>query len=190
MQKFSTRLMALVLVALGVASCGGEPSTDPTDTPTPTPQPFTLKSAAYANGEAIPVKYSCQGEDISPPLMWTDPPSGTQSFALIFDDPDAVQVARRVWDHWLLYNIPAETRALAEGASLPTGTLVGKNSWQKLTYGGPCPPPGKPHRYYFKLYALNTTLQLKSGATKAALLKAMEGHILAQVELMGTFARK
>lgn len=137
----------------------------------------------------IPRVYTCDGEDRSVPLAWTEPPAGTQSFALIADDPDA---PAGTWVHWVLYNIPAHTRALLEGlgplASLPDGSLHGKNSWRKLGYGGPCPPRGT-HRYFFKLYALDIQLALQPGATKDDVLKAMEGHILAQTELMGTYKR-
>ncbi len=146
---------------------------------------FAITSSAFTAGNAIPVKYSCQGDDISPPLAWTAPPSKTQSFALIFNDPDA---PGGTWDHWLLFNLPAETRSLPEGGALPAGTLTGKNSWGRLDYGGPCPPRGT-HRYFFKLYALDTELALSAGATKAELLAATDGYILAQTDLMGTFAR-
>ena len=151
---------------------------------------FELTSTAFVHEEPIPVKYTCDGEDISPSLAWTDPPEGTQSFALIMDDPDAPM---GTWVHWVLYNLPAETRALSEAipadAELPDGSRHGKNSWPRLDYGGPCPPGGT-HRYFFKLYALDTVLDLDAGATKEEVLQAMEEHILAQVELMGTYARQ
>ncbi len=148
-----------------------------------------LTSSAFENGKPIPVKYSCKGEDVSPPLAWGEPPAQTQSFALVMDDPDAPV---GVWDHWVLYNIPASARSLPEALPdderLSDGSLHGKNSWGRLGYGGPCPPSGT-HRYFFKLYALDTTLDLNPGATKSQLLKAMQGHILAQGELMGTFSK-
>ncbi len=151
--------------------------------------PFELMSTAFAPGEPIPRKYTCDEEDISPPLRWSDPPQDTQSFALIADDPDAPV---GTWVHWVLYNLPAETRALPESvppdADLPDGSRHGKNSWRRLGYGGPCPPRGT-HRYFFKLYALDTVLDLASGARKKQLLQAMEGHILGQAELMGLYAR-
>jgi len=151
---------------------------------------FELTSTAFAPGEPIPRKYSCDGEDISPPLQWSDPPQGTQSFALICDDPDAPV---GTWVHWVLYNLPAETRALPEAVppedELPDGSRHGKNSWRRLDYGGPCPPGGT-HRYFFKLYALDTMLNLKAGASKEQVLKAIEGHILAQAELMGVYSRR
>jgi len=152
--------------------------------------PFELTSTAFASGELIPRKYTCDGEDISPPLQWNNPPRDTQSFALIADDPDA---PRGTWVHWVLYNLPAETRALPEAVSpdaeLPDGSRHGKNSWRRLGYGGPCPPSGT-HRYFFKLYALDTMLNLAAGANKKQLLRAMEGHILAQAEVMGLYTRQ
>jgi Raf kinase inhibitor-like YbhB/YbcL family protein len=147
---------------------------------------FELTSSAFAQGEAIPVKYTCDGEDISPPLRWSDPPASTQSFALIADDPDAPV---GTWVHWVLFNLPAETRELPEQATPPGGSQGGKNSWKRTGYGGPCPPGGT-HRYFFKLYALDTMLDLAAGATKEQLLKAMEDHILGQAEVMGTYSRR
>lgn len=151
--------------------------------------PFKLTSVAFSHEDPIPMKYSCDGDDISPPLQWSESPPGTQSFALIVDDPDA----RGTWDHWLIFNIPAGTLALPEGiptkGDLPDGSKQGLNSWRKLGYGGPC-PPGGPHRYFFKLYALDTVLDSEAGATKEQLLRAMEGHVLGQTELMGKYTRK
>lgn len=147
---------------------------------------FELTSAAFAPGERIPTKYTCDGQDISPPLAWGDPPEGTQSFALIVDDPDAPV---GTWDHWLLFNLSAETRDLPEQATPPPGSQDGKNSWGRTGYGGPCPPSGT-HRYFFKLYALDIALNLVAGVDKAQLLQTMEGHILAQAELMGVYSRK
>ncbi len=144
-----------------------------------------LTSSAFAAGSPIPVLYSCKGRDISPPLAWTDPPAGAKSFALIMDDPDA---PRGTWDHWVLFNIPAEMRALAENAPVAAPMAVGRNSWGKSTYGGPCPPSGT-HRYYFRLYALDTILSLSSKATKADVLAAMQGHTLGMAELMGVFSK-
>jgi len=151
---------------------------------------FELTSPAFAHGETIPCKYTCDGEDISPPLRWSDPPQGTQSLALIADDPDA---PIGTWVHWVLYNLPAETRGLPEAippdADLPDGSRHGRNSWRRLGYGGPCPPSGT-HRYFFKLYALDTVLDLVASASKKQLLRTMERHILAQAELMGVYARQ
>jgi len=151
--------------------------------------PLELTSTAFAAEEPIPRKYTCDGEDISPPLQWSDPPQDTRGFALIADDPDAPV---GTWVHWVLYNLPAETCTLPEAvppdADLPDGSRHGKNSWPWLGYGGPCPPSGT-HRYFFKLYALDMMLDLASGASKKQLLQAMEGHILGQAELMGLYTR-
>jgi Raf kinase inhibitor-like YbhB/YbcL family protein len=146
--------------------------------------PFELTSAAFSQGESIPVQYSCKGEDLSPPLAWGDPPEGTLSFALIMDDPDAPV---GTWDHWIVFNLPADIRTLPEG--MQPGDLNstnGVNSWGRGDYGGPCPPSGT-HRYFFKLYALDITLSMDGIPDKGQLLADMEGHILAQTELMGTF---
>jgi hypothetical protein len=144
-----------------------------------------LKSNAFVSGQSIPAKYSCTGKNISPPISWSEPPTGTASFALIMDDPDA---PGGTWVHWVLYNIPADARTLQEAFSANDPIAIGKNSWGKLAYGGPCPPSGT-HRYFFKLYALDSTFSLSPGASKEQLLKAMDGHILAQGELMGTFSK-
>ena len=142
-----------------------------------------IASTAFAEGEMIPKKYTCDGDDISPPLQISDVPENTKSLALIMDDPDAPV---GVWDHWIVFNIPASISQISEGEE-PQGT-PGKNSWGRTGYGGPCPPSGT-HRYFFKLYALDTMLDLEPGASKKKVLKAMEGHILAQGELMGKYKR-
>ena len=150
-----------------------------------------LTSDAFVNGQSIPAKYACTGRNISPALAWGEPPAGTQSFALIMDDPDAPM---GTWVHWVLFNIPADLRGLQEDLPVtgknidPNAIFVGKNSSSNIGYDGPCPPSGT-HRYYFKLYALDTTISLLPGATKEQVLKEMEGHILAQGELMGTFSK-
>lgn len=151
---------------------------------------FALDSPAFKPGQTIPARFTCVGEDRSPGLAWSGSPEETRSFAMICDDPDAPV---GLWVHWVLYNIPAGVSELPEGmgkeASIPAGALEGQNSWGKGGYNGPCPPPGKPHRYFFKLYALDAPLSLLAGATKAQVEAAMKGHVLAQVELMGTFGR-
>ena len=147
---------------------------------------FELTSSAFASGQRIPRRYTCDGEDISPPLQWGEPPAGTQSLALIMDDPDAPV---GTWDHWLLFNLAASSRSLPERAGTPPGSVTGKNSWGRSSYGGPCPPRGT-HRYFFKLYALDTTLALPASTNKSQLLAAIANHILAQAELMGTYARQ
>jgi Raf kinase inhibitor-like YbhB/YbcL family protein len=151
---------------------------------------FELKSAAFTAGSMIPSLYTCQGKDISPPLAWTGAPSGTKSFALICDDPDAPM---GTWVHWVYYNIPPSVLSLPEAfvktEKPATGGIHGKSSFGDFGYGGPCPPWGT-HRYYFRLYALETMLSLGSGASKKDVLKAMEGHVLAKTELMGTYKKK
>ncbi len=151
---------------------------------------LTLSSTAFPPGGDIPSKYTCSGADVSPALIWNDPPAGTQSFALIADDPDAPV---GTWVHWVAYDLPASARQLTEGVpkaeAIAGGGIQGQNDFGKTGYGGPCPPPGKPHRYYFKLYALDGKLSLKPGATKKVVEAAMEGHILAQAEVMGRFQR-
>lgn len=150
-----------------------------------------ITSDVFVNGQAIPAKYACTGRNISPPLAWNDPPPGTQSFALIMDDPDAPM---GTWVHWVLYNISADARGLPEDLPVtgknidPEAIFVGKNSSGKIGYDGPCPPSGM-HRYYFRLYALDSLISLLPGATKEQVLKEMDGHILAQGELMGTFSK-
>jgi Raf kinase inhibitor-like YbhB/YbcL family protein len=185
---------ALLLTACGAPNLTGQPASAETGAPPESLEgamSFELTSTAFSQGEPIPARYSCDGEDISPPLTWSDPPEGTQSFALIMDDPDAPV---GTWDHWILFNIPVGRRELPENAPLeaknqdPDAIFVGRNSWGRADYGGPCPPSGT-HRSFFKLYALNTTLGLLSGANKGELLKGMEGYILAQTELMGTYTR-
>ena len=165
-----------------------EPEAAPKEEQTQPMEDLDLKlmSSAFLPGEPIPAAYSCDGENFSPPLTWTHPPNGTKSFALIFDDPDA---PAGTWVHWLLFDLPAETRSLPEAVGPdPTLGIHGSNSWNSIGYGGPCPPSGE-HRYFFKLYALDSVLELEVGATKEQVLEAMEGHILAQTELMGTYSR-
>ena len=149
-----------------------------------------LTSPAFDPNQLIPSQYTCDGEDISPPLYWDEPPEATQSFALICDDPDA---PGKTWVHWIVYNLPSSTRSLPENVSATTTPLSesfqGKNDFKQLNYGGPCPPSGT-HRYFFKLYALDSNLELKSGATKAQVEAAMKGHLLAVAQLMGRYSRK
>jgi hypothetical protein len=153
---------------------------------------LTLTSPAFAHQAAIPAQFTCEGADISPALAWSGVPAGTQSLVLIVDDPDAPDPAapKMTWVHWLLYNLPTSATGLAEAASaLPPGTLEGINDWQRTGYGGPCPPIGR-HRYFHKLYALDTVLPDLGQPTKAQLEKAMAGHILGQAELLGTYQKK
>lgn len=151
---------------------------------------LSVSSPAFQEGDRIPSKYTCQGQDISPALAWSEPPAGTQSFALVMDDPDA---PGGVFTHWVIFNISSDSRELSEAvlaqAELPTGALQGKSDFGRIGYGGPCPPPGRPHRYRFTLYALGQALGLKAGASKKQVLDAMQGHILAQGQLTGTYQR-
>ena len=154
---------------------------------------LTISSPAFANNQQIPAIYTCDGMNISPPLQWTGIPAGTKSLVLIIDDPDAPDPAapKRVWVHWLLYNIPPTIPGLPEGVAsqvLPSGTLAGRNDGKKTSYGGPCPPIGC-HRYFHKLYALNVILPNLQIPKKPALLQAMEGHILAYSEIIGLYQR-
>jgi Raf kinase inhibitor-like YbhB/YbcL family protein len=150
-----------------------------------------LTSSAFNEGQPIPMKYTCDGEDISPPLTWRGIPETANSIALICDDPDAPS---GTWVHWVLYDLPANLTALNEAVtsagSIAEGGAQGTNDFKRIGYGGPCPPSGKPHRYFFKLYALDANLGLKQGATKDELVSAMKGHILTQGQLMGTYQRK
>lgn len=153
-----------------------------------------IRTSAFGENERVPRKHTGDGANVSPPLAWTGAPEGTQQFALIVDDPDAPRA--EPWVHWLLYRIPAETTQLPEGVppsehvSDPGGAVQGRNSWNKIGYGGPEPPKGHGvHHYHFKLYALDAKLELPPGADKAALLKAIKGHVLAEGELVGTYER-
>lgn len=149
-----------------------------------------LTSSAFKSGDPIPRRYTCEDEDLSPPLHWTVPPAATKSFVIIADDPDA---PAGTWVHWVIYDLPLDLRGLTEGVSpkdrLPDGALQGLNDFKRVGYGGPCPPPGKPHRYYFTLYALDVMLNLKPRATKAQVLDGCKGHVLAEAQLMGRFGR-
>jgi hypothetical protein len=151
-----------------------------------------LESPAFADRESIPTKYTCEGEDVSPALSWSNLPAGTQSLALIMDDPDAPdpKAPKRTWVHWVLYEIPADATGLPEAATeLPTGTREGLNDWGRTGYGGPCPPIGE-HRYFHKLYALDASLGDLSEPTKAELEQAMTGHVLAEAQLVGTYEKR
>jgi len=154
---------------------------------------LVLTSSAFSEGASIPEKFTCDGANVSPALTWNGAPASTQTFVLIADDPDA---PAGTWVHWVLFNLPGKTNALPENVArdetLSTlgNAAQGRNDFKKIGYGGPCPPPGKPHRYFFKLYALDTSLDLHPGATKAQLEAAIHGHIVGSAQLVGTYARK
>jgi Raf kinase inhibitor-like YbhB/YbcL family protein len=155
---------------------------------------MSLSSSAFVDSGAIPAVYTCEGKDVSPPLSWSGVPAGTKSLALIVDDPDAPDPAqpRMTWVHWVLYDLPATASALPEAvasAALPSGTREGLNDWGRTGYGGPCPPIGR-HRYFHKLYALDTVLPDLNQPKKAALEAAMRGHILEQATLIGTYQKR
>ena len=166
-------VIAAVMVAVALPAAAGEGS-----------MTMTVESPAFSEGQTIPARYTADGADISPPLVIHGVPGETRSLALIMDDPDAPM---GTWVHWVAWNLPAETREIPEG-SLPGGTVEGRNSWGRAGYGGPAPPSGT-HRYYFKVYALDTKLDLPPSTDKAGLLSAMKGHVLAEAELMGRYSR-
>jgi hypothetical protein len=175
-------LLILVVLALVVpAGLGGQKATS---------TKIELKTTSFTPGGFIPRRFTCEAANVSPALAWTDPPSGTQSFALIEDDPDAPS---GTFVHWLIYDLPAAYRRLPEALSpneqMPGGGRQGTNDFSRTGYSGPCPPRGKPHRYFIRLYALDAKLNLRPAATRRELDAAMKGHILAQAELMGRFQR-
>jgi len=178
-------LLAFLFTLVTVVGC--QPKEEP---PKEAEMVLSVPSAAFREGEVIPIEYTCQGQDVSPPLTWSEPPAGTQSLALIVDDPDAPV---GVFTHWVIFNIPADSRGLSEAvptqAELPSGALQGKNDFGRMGYAGPCPPSGRTHRYQFTVYALDSRLDLTAGVAKTQLLTAMQGHVLAQGELSGRYQR-
>ncbi len=153
-----------------------------------------LSSPAFGHEEEIPVKHTCEGDDVSPALRWGSVPPGTQSLALVVDDPDAPdpKAPKMVWVHWVLFNLPPESSGLPEGVSsenLPPGTCEGLNDWKRTGWGGPCPPIGR-HRYFFRLYALDCDLSERGALTRSELDRRIQGHILAEATLMGTYEKK
>jgi Raf kinase inhibitor-like YbhB/YbcL family protein len=185
--KSRRRLPTLAVALLAVVACtapsdkGGNPMT------------LHLTSTSFAAGGDMPARLTCQGGDTSPALAWSGAPAGTKSFALIVDDPDAPDPAapQRTWVHWVVYNLPAGVAALEEGAStnMPDGAVDGRNDWGRTGYGGPCPPVGR-HRYFHKLHALDIVLPAGEVLDKAGLERAMEGHVLARAELIGTYQKQ
>ena len=177
---------AAALLAGFLAACTAKnPSTDGAT------MKIQITSTAFAEGQPIPPRHAFDNQDVSPALHWAGVPPAAQSLALICDDPDAPM---GTWVHWVIYDLPSATAGLAEGVAkspeLTNGAKQGMNDYKKIGYGGPCPPPGKPHRYFFKLYALDAMTGLQPGATKKELLKAMDGHVLAEGQLMGTYQRQ
>ncbi len=195
MPRLSRILLPLLALALATPSraAAGTSAPDPAPNKEGHAMAFTIQSPAFHAGAAIPTQHTCDDVDRSPRLEWSEPPAGTRSLALVVDDPDAPVGD---WVHWVIYGLPATLRALPEGIGAegtlkdPPGAKQGRNDFGRLGWGGPCPPPGKPHRYFFKLYALDAPLDLAPGATKAAVERAMKGHILAQAEIFGTYARR
>ena len=191
-RKSRFRLFAVFALVLAFLATNSSPGTGAkTSGKEASKMTIRLTSSAFSEGAPIPAKYTCDGQDISPPLKWSNIPPGTKSFALVCDDPDAPV---GIWVHWLLYGLPGSATELQEGLP-PSETLIngakqGLNDFRRVGYGGPCPPGGSPHRYFFKLYALNAELNLPPKATKKDLLRVMEGHILAEGHLMGTYKRK
>jgi len=186
MAKRAWTIVWIAAFSSGLLACGGDrPAVVDGSLPV-----LRLESDAFEAEGTIPQLYTCDGSDVSPPLSWSEPPAGTKSLALIVDDVDAPV---GTWVHWVLFNIPAQARALPE--AVPADPIVqglgehGSNSWGDLGYGGPCPPQGNPHRYTFRLYALDTTLDLGAGASRADLDRAMEGHILGAGQLVGRYGR-
>lgn len=192
----TARYLIVLSTALLIASCGSTRNKKQTASnlqeammATESGTKLVLTSSAFKEGEAIPKQYGCKGVDISPPLEWSGVPDNAKSLALIVDDPDAPM---GTWVHWVIFNIPAQTTGLPENVppkdSLPDGAIQGRNDFRNIGYGGPCPPSGT-HRYFFKLYALDTALQLKAGSSKADVLKAMKGHLVGEGQLMGRYSR-
>jgi len=182
-------LAAALLALAAVPGCKGANPTNPSQGGTP--MSLTVRSTAFQEGQPIPMKYTGEGKDVSPALEWDAPPAGTKSLALICEDPDA---PKGTWTHWVLYNLPADRREVSEDVArerkLPDGSEQGTNDFDKVGYNGPKPPPGKVHHYQFKLYALDTRLDLQPGATRKRLLDAVQGHILGEGQLTGTYERK
>jgi Raf kinase inhibitor-like YbhB/YbcL family protein len=185
-------IFSLALVTLALLGCAKSPQSaapQPATIQKENQMGFKLTSAAFREGQPIPRQHTCDGVNVSPALEWSGAPQGTKTFAIICDDPDAPS---GTWVHWVLYNLPGDRIGLVENVpateKVPGDGLQGTNDSEKIGYDGPCPPSGT-HHYFFKLYALDAELSLKAGATKAEVLKAMEGHIIGQTQLMGTYHR-
>jgi Raf kinase inhibitor-like YbhB/YbcL family protein len=194
MLKTRFALLSACLVLASATCIAGDIAVFDGDNPSPhspgrRAMSFVLETRAFPKGGEIPSKYTCSGDDVSPALTWSGAPKGTKSFALIVDDPDAPS---GTFTHWIVYDLPAGAQQLPENVSKTddlSGGRQGRNDFRRVGYGGPCPPPGKAHRYFFRLFALNTALNLPAGAAKGDVEGAMRGHVIAQAELMGKFAR-
>lgn len=194
MRKSSIKiLIAFAFLGLLLASCQGDGAKDAQEDSTvgsPNVEDFTLSSAAFPPGGVISRRYTCDGDNISPELNWIDAPQPARSFALIMDDPDA---PGGTFTHWVLYNLPGNARGLAENLpkmdGLDNGALQGRNDFDRTGYGGPCPPRGTTHHYRFRLYALDTSLDLPAGAAKSQVLARIDGHVIGQAEVVGTYRR-
>lgn len=197
MRAYGPVAIAMLLVLVPCASCGREPGgrmQSPANASSPQHGTLQLHSPNFATDAALPERLTCDGDGRSPALQWSGMPAGTRSLALIVDDPDAPDPAapKHTWVHWVLYDLPPDSRGLPEGvqaAQLPHGTREGHNDWQRSGFGAPCPPTGR-HRYVHTLYALDTVLPDLHGPDKARLLQAMEGHVLDQARLVGTYERR
>jgi Raf kinase inhibitor-like YbhB/YbcL family protein len=186
MKKASRSLLALAtcaaLAGVAIADAGGSARVS-----------FTLRSPAFGDGDEIPARHTCDGDDVSPPLEWSAPPAGSRSLALVVDDPDAPdpRAPRMTWVHWVVVDLPPAAGSLPEGvtaSALSKGARTGRNDWKRAGYGGPCPPIGR-HRYFHKLYALDVALPALASPTKAELERAIEGHVLAEAVLIGTYQK-
>jgi Raf kinase inhibitor-like YbhB/YbcL family protein len=183
---------ALLLVAVGTRAVLRRPSNEPFfSNASLAAHSMAISSGSFPNGGYIPKQFTCDGADISPELSWTNPPPGAQSLALIAEDPDAPV---GTWTHWVIFDLPPSTRSLPEGVGktmdqLPDGGRQGANDFGKIGYGGPCPPPGKPHRYFFKLYAVDRKLDLKPSSTRARFDEAIKNHVLDEADWMGRYRR-
>jgi Raf kinase inhibitor-like YbhB/YbcL family protein len=190
MKNIGILFVGLLLILSAVIGCAQQMPPEEAAPPAGEEIPLAITSTAFADGANIPVKYTCSGGNLSPPLAWGKGPMGTASFALIMDDPDATV---GVFNHWVVFNLPSNSQGLVEGITKDTelagGGLQGKNAAQRVSYVGPCPPIGPPHHYTFTLYALDITLDLSAGATKKQVLEAMEGHILGEAQLVGLYQR-
>jgi Raf kinase inhibitor-like YbhB/YbcL family protein len=186
------KAVAIAAIMMFAAACAKQPAAiKPNSQSTPPAQSATpaikLTSSVFSEGQKIPRQFTCDGINVSPPLEWTGVPKSAKTLAIVADDPDA---PAGTWVHWVIYNVPADTMGMVENVpateEVAGGGVQGKNDFEKIGYGGPCPPSGT-HRYFFKIYALDSELPLKAGATKSEVEKASEGHILARAQLMGTY---